>query len=144
MGQNQAILRHQKSTFPRAQRRARAKRAIQSKQRSERCERTSEQTSEWPSTYVSILVCSRPQWDGMALKEEQDMIPFSHPIMVQNNQEKTGELGNLLVRLLVHSQRSHICSALLALITRWAPHICLFAGSLTHFHAHEKDNIRRF
>ena len=28
---------------------------------SERCERTSERTSEWPSTYVSILVCSRPQ-----------------------------------------------------------------------------------
>ena len=31
---------------------------------SERCERMSEQTSEWPSTYVSILVCSRPQWRG--------------------------------------------------------------------------------
>ena len=28
---------------------------------SERCERTRERTSEWPSTYVSILVCSRPQ-----------------------------------------------------------------------------------
>ena len=28
---------------------------------SERCERTSERTSEWPSTYISILVCSRPQ-----------------------------------------------------------------------------------
>ena len=31
---------------------------------SERCERTSERTSEWPSTYVSILVCSRPQSAG--------------------------------------------------------------------------------
>ena len=29
---------------------------------SERCERTSERTSEWPSTYIWILVCSRPQW----------------------------------------------------------------------------------
>ena len=32
---------------------------------SERCEGTSERTSEWPSTYVSILVCSRPQWAGV-------------------------------------------------------------------------------
>ena len=32
-----------------------------SKRISERCERMSERTSEWPSTYVSILVCSRPQ-----------------------------------------------------------------------------------
>ena len=31
---------------------------------SERCERTSERTSEWPSTYVSILVGSRPQCAG--------------------------------------------------------------------------------
>ena len=31
---------------------------------SERCERMSERTSEWPSTYVSILVCSRPQCSG--------------------------------------------------------------------------------
>ena len=31
---------------------------------SERCERTSERTSEWPSTYVSILVGSRPQCGG--------------------------------------------------------------------------------
>ena len=31
-----------------------------SKQTSERCEQTSERTSEWFSTYVSILVCSRP------------------------------------------------------------------------------------
>ena len=43
-----------------AQRRARAKRAVRSKQTSERCERMSKRTSEWPSTYVSILVCSRP------------------------------------------------------------------------------------
>ena len=28
---------------------------------SERCERTSERTSEWPSTYVLILACSRPR-----------------------------------------------------------------------------------
>ena len=28
---------------------------------SEQCERMSERTSEWPSTYVSILVCSRPR-----------------------------------------------------------------------------------
>ena len=26
---------------------------------------TSERTSEWPSTYVSILVCSRPQCAGL-------------------------------------------------------------------------------
>ena len=39
----------------------RAKRAVRSKRTSEQCERMSERTSEWPSTYVSILVCSRPQ-----------------------------------------------------------------------------------
>ena len=44
-----------------AQRRAWVKRAVWSKQTSERCERMSERTSEWPSIYVSILVCSRPQ-----------------------------------------------------------------------------------
>ena len=44
-----------------AQRRARAKWAVWSKWTSERCERTSKRTSEWPSNYVSILVCSRPQ-----------------------------------------------------------------------------------
>ena len=35
---------------------------------SEWCERTSERTSEWPSTYVSILVCSRPQCGGAAVE----------------------------------------------------------------------------
>ena len=30
---------------------------------SERCKQTSEWTSKWPSTYISILVCSRPQCD---------------------------------------------------------------------------------
>ena len=38
---------------------------------SERCERTSERTSKWPSTYVSILVCSRPQWNEEAGREEE-------------------------------------------------------------------------
>ena len=32
---------------------------------SEWCERTSKRTSEWPSTYVSILVYSRPQCDAV-------------------------------------------------------------------------------
>ena len=41
MGQNQVILRHQKFTS--------------------RVSGASERTSEWPSTYISILVCSRPQ-----------------------------------------------------------------------------------
>ena len=31
---------------------------------SERCELTSKQMSEWPSAYVWILDCSRPQWFG--------------------------------------------------------------------------------
>ena len=29
-------------------------------------ERTSEWTSKWPSTFVSILVCSRPQWHRLS------------------------------------------------------------------------------
>jgi len=44
----------------RTERRARVKRAIRSKQTSERCERTSERTSEWPSTSICILGCYRP------------------------------------------------------------------------------------
>ena len=56
------ILRHKNSHFPtslgvsevseRAQRSARAKGAGWSKRMSERCKRTRERTSEWPSTYV--------------------------------------------------------------------------------------------
>ena len=53
-----------------SERRERAKRAVWSKQTSERCERTSERTSEWPSTYVSILVCSRPQCRGRERRNE--------------------------------------------------------------------------
>ena len=48
-----------------AQRRARAKRAVRSKRASERCERTSERTSEWPNTYVPNLGCSAPLWCGL-------------------------------------------------------------------------------
>ena len=55
----------------RVQQRARAKQAVQSKRTNEQCEQMSEQTSERPSTYVSILVCSRPQCDG-ATKEDND------------------------------------------------------------------------
>ena len=50
-----------------AQQRARAKRAVRSKRTSERCEGTSERTSEWPSSYVSILVCSRPECSALFL-----------------------------------------------------------------------------
>ena len=41
-----------------AQRRARAERAIRSKQTSEQCKRTSERTCDWPSTSVCIFKCS--------------------------------------------------------------------------------------
>ena len=56
--------------------------AVRSKRTSERCERTSEQTSEWPSTYVSILACSRPQcnvsciWDRLLLKKKSSCPRF--------------------------------------------------------------------
>ena len=46
------------------QRSAQAKRAVRSERTSERCERMSERMSEWPSTYVSILACFRPQCSG--------------------------------------------------------------------------------
>ena len=38
---------------------------------SERVSGASERTSEWPSTYVSILVCSRPQEEEA--EEEEDV-----------------------------------------------------------------------
>ena len=52
-----------------AQRSARAKRGVQSKQTSERCERTSERTSEWPSTYVPILGCSAALWHAQQVQQ---------------------------------------------------------------------------
>ena len=57
-GTKPVILRHQKFTFPQARESAK----WESEQTSECCEQTSKRMSEWPSTYVSILVCSRPQW----------------------------------------------------------------------------------
>ena len=72
MGQNQDVLRHQIIHFPmnsgvservnKWAQRCKAKRAVWNKQISERCERTSEQTSEWPSTYIPILGCLEPLW----------------------------------------------------------------------------------
>ena len=47
-----------------AQRRAQSKRVGWSKQTSERCERTSEGNSEWPSTPICILGYSGPQCIG--------------------------------------------------------------------------------
>ena len=44
---------------------ARAKRAVRSKRMSERCKRTRERTSEWLSTYVPILGCSKPPCNGL-------------------------------------------------------------------------------
>ena len=50
----------QKST----QRSTRTTPAVWSEQMSEQGKGTIERTSKWPSTYVSILVCSRPQCTG--------------------------------------------------------------------------------
>ena len=61
MGQNQVILRHQKLTFPRV---------------SGASERASERTGEWPSTYVSILVCSRPQCLGAERPNAFTQVPW--------------------------------------------------------------------
>ena len=53
-----------------AQRSARGKWAVRSKQMRERFERTSERTREWPSTYVSFLCCSEPQWNPFHSKAQ--------------------------------------------------------------------------
>ena len=79
VGQIPVILRHYYSliTFPTsegvsevseqanewAQRSVQAKQAVRSKQTSERCERMSKRTSEWPSTYIWVLGGSGPQWN---------------------------------------------------------------------------------
>ena len=42
---------------------------MQSMRMSERCERTSEQTSEWPSTYDSIHGCFEPQCAALTLQQ---------------------------------------------------------------------------
>ena len=56
MGQNQVILRHPIIHCPTSEGVSKV---------SKRCKRTSKRMSEWPSTYVSILVCYRPQWVGL-------------------------------------------------------------------------------
>ena len=48
---------------------------------SERCERTSERTSEWPCSYVSVLVCSRPQWRGRTRDDADGSYPRWRPIV---------------------------------------------------------------
>ena len=46
------------------QRSAQAKRVVQSKLMSEQSVEMSKWTSEWPSTYIPILCCSAPLWNG--------------------------------------------------------------------------------
>ena len=55
---------------------------------SERCERTSKRMSEWPSTYVTILVCFRPQCDG---KDEKKRL-FNSLKSKKNNEKKRQEI----------------------------------------------------
>ena len=75
MGQNQVILRHWKFTFPKARDWAKwaservsaaegASEGSNSEQANEWAVRANERTSEWPSTYLSILGWSRPQCAG--------------------------------------------------------------------------------
>ena len=57
---------------------------------SERCERTSERTSEWPNLYVSILICSRPQCSAKSIKRELSVAKpensvFLHPDVALNS-----------------------------------------------------------
>ena len=44
---------------------------------SERCKPTSERTSKWPSTYVSIQGCSEPQW---AIPSHPLSVPLTRPL----------------------------------------------------------------
>ena len=55
-----------------AQRSARSKWVVWSKWTSERCELTSNQTSEWPSTTVCILDCSGPQCSRVSSSHSTD------------------------------------------------------------------------
>ena len=67
-----------------AQWRAWAKRTVWSKQMSERCEKTSKRTSEWPSTLVCIFRCSGPQCDGLTTKRSE----FWHHALPQIKKEQ--------------------------------------------------------
>ena len=63
MVQNSLILRHLIIQFPmRVSAVEYASEASSVEQMREQCERTYEQTSKWPSTYISIHGCSKPQW----------------------------------------------------------------------------------
>ena len=66
-----------------AQRSTWVKWAVRSKRMSERCERTSERTSEWPSTSVFILGYSGPQCD---LKTSQMLLEKDDPWLILTNQ----------------------------------------------------------
>ena len=67
MVQNQAILRHQKFTFPRAREWAKwASEQMSAAERARKARRAEQanEMSKWPSTYVGILVFSEPQCTG--------------------------------------------------------------------------------
>ena len=63
------------------QRNAQAKPALWSKRTSERCERMSKRTSEWPSTYVPILDCSAPLW---SVRQSEPDWRLSRPIRLNS------------------------------------------------------------
>ena len=109
-----------------AQWRARAKQAVRSKRTSERCERTSEETSEWPSTYVSILVCSRPQCIrkgnfpqtlGKRLGSDDRVRSFSFRADSMTNNKVLCQTCFLPSRIQGHSLKSILFCAYLNLIT---------------------------
>ena len=110
VGQNQAVLRRLIIQFPYvlgrewvseqadeyAQPSARAKQAVHSKRVSEPCEQRSEQTSEWPSTHVSIYGCScsepqcRPEPDREGIKKKSETSFKWHNFMFPTDRRTDG------------------------------------------------------
>ena len=114
---------------------ARAKRALHSKRTSERCERTSKQTSEWPSTYICVQMCANELTMGLMRgqmsKQAEKMRKWAHEphTVVQNNREfrrkywaTRSSIGSIA--------HSFTCSSLLTLLAHSAAFICSLFCSL--------------
>ena len=59
---------------------------MQSQRTSNRCEQTSERTSEWPSTYVPILGFSNPSWSGGKPTARSSHYLFRHSDFISEQQ----------------------------------------------------------
>ena len=86
----------------------------------------SKRTSEWPSTYISLLVCFRPQWDY----PEEVFLPGMNLVSECSTMIRDVNIGPL-ARQFARTAQSFACFALLASVKRSASLIRSLVRSLS-------------